>query len=78
MRKRNTWSRGLDKKYETEGHAAHDAAARLTTGDYIEIEHTPKIPAIAGYELLYDRLLLRARNRKSFYGGKSPGSFSYR
>lgn len=42
MRKMNTWARGLDKKYETEGHAAHDAATRLTTGEFIEIGHTPK------------------------------------
>ncbi|KUP93556.1 GSCFA domain-containing protein [Tritonibacter horizontis] len=42
MRKMNTWARGLDKKYETEGHAAHDAATRLTSNDYLEISHTAK------------------------------------
>lgn len=42
MRKMNTWARGLDKKYETEGHAVHDAATRLTTGKFIEVGHTPK------------------------------------
>lgn len=42
MRRFNTWARGLDKKYETEGHAAHDAATRLTTGKFLELEHHPK------------------------------------
>lgn len=42
MRKFDTWSRGLDKKFEEQGHAAHDAATRLTTGDYIQLSHTPK------------------------------------
>jgi hypothetical protein len=42
MRKMNTWARGLESKYETEGHAPHDAATRLTTGDYLEVNHTPK------------------------------------
>ncbi|MFW8637116.1 GSCFA domain-containing protein [Cribrihabitans pelagius] len=42
MRKMNTWARGLDKKFKTEGHAPHDAATRLTTGDYIKLGHTPK------------------------------------
>jgi hypothetical protein len=42
MRKFNTWARGLDKKYETEGHAAHDAATRLTTGAFLELDHQPK------------------------------------
>lgn len=37
-----TWSRGLDEKFSTEGHAPHDAATRLVQHEYLDIAFAPK------------------------------------
>jgi len=36
------WSRGLDKKYEAEGHAPLDACTRLVRDDYVKVAFSPK------------------------------------
>nr|WP_321454989.1 GSCFA domain-containing protein [uncultured Cohaesibacter sp.] len=36
------WSRGLEPKWETEGHAEFDAATRLLNADFVDIYHEPK------------------------------------
>jgi hypothetical protein len=42
MRKFNTWARGLDAKYQVQGHAPHDAVTRLTTNEFLKLEQAPK------------------------------------